>query len=75
MRGRPLSARAYLSATAAAGAAAFGLVWLWVALMPLAYLDPEYPAWLAKREMLARCDLGATLVVGARALPPTSCPS
>jgi hypothetical protein len=32
--------------------------------MPLAFLDPEYPAWLAKEQMLARCDLGQVLVVG-----------
>jgi len=32
--------------------------------MPLAFLDPEYPAWLAKEQMLARCDLGSLLVVG-----------
>ena len=32
--------------------------------MPLAYLDPEYPSWLAKRQMLGQCDLGDVLVVG-----------
>ena len=42
----------------------FALVWAWVALMPLAYLDPEYPAWLAKERMLASCDVGSVLVVG-----------
>ena len=38
--------------------------WVWVAEMPLAYLDPEYPSWLAKRQMLGQCDLGDVLVVG-----------
>ena len=32
--------------------------------MPLAFLEPEYPAWLAKERMLASCDLGTVLVVG-----------
>lgn len=32
--------------------------------MPLAFLDPEYPAWLAKERMLAQCDLGSLLVIG-----------
>jgi len=32
--------------------------------MPLAFLDPEYPAWLAKERMLARCDLGSVVIVG-----------
>ncbi len=31
---------------------------------PLAFLDPEYPAWLAKERMLASCDLGELVVVG-----------
>ena len=43
---------------------AFGIVWVWVAFVPLAFLDPEYPAWLAKQRMLARCDVGELLVVG-----------
>ena len=42
----------------------FALVWLWVAAMPLAYLDPEYPAWLAKRQMLRDCDIGDVLLLG-----------
>jgi len=42
----------------------FSLVWVWVALAPLAYLDPEYPAWVAKQHMLASCALGDLVVVG-----------
>jgi hypothetical protein len=63
-RHQPLSPRAYLAAFGLAGLAGFALIWAWVAMMPLAYLDPEYPAWLVKERMLARCDLGAVLVIG-----------
>ena len=59
-----MSPSTYLAAVALAGAAAFALIWAWVATVPLAFLDPEYPAWLAKEQMLARCDLGSLLVVG-----------
>jgi hypothetical protein len=56
--------RHYWIALLATLCVAFGIVWMWVAFFPLAYLDPEYPAWLAKQQMLARCDLGDLLVVG-----------
>jgi hypothetical protein len=42
----------------------FAAVWAWVVAMPLAFLDPEYPYWLAKQRMLAACDLGSVLVLG-----------
>ncbi len=42
----------------------FALIWAWVAFAPIAYLDPEYPAWLAKQQMLASCNLGDLIVVG-----------
>jgi hypothetical protein len=61
---RTLSARAYLGVLGLTGVGIFALVWVWVATMPLAFLDPEYPAWLAKERMLARCDVGPVLVVG-----------
>lgn len=54
----------YLATTAAAAAACFALVWIWVATMPLAYLDPEYPMWRAKQQMLRDCDLGEVLLIG-----------
>lgn len=44
--------------------AGFTLVWAWVAVMPLAFLDPEYPVWRAKLAMLRQCDLGDVLLVG-----------
>ena len=54
----------YLAVLAAVMATGFALVWVWVAAMPLAYLDPEYPVWRAKLAMLRRCDLGEVLIVG-----------
>ena len=54
----------YLALLALIASAGFALVWAWVAAMPLAYLDPEYPAWRAKLELLRRCDLGDVLLLG-----------
>ena len=45
-------------------AAALALLWLWVASAPLAFLDREYPSFLAKRIMLQGCDLGSIVVIG-----------
>jgi hypothetical protein len=59
-----MPARRYLAIAAAAMLGSFVVVWLWVATMPLAYLDPEYPAWLAKRQMLRHCDVGDVLLLG-----------
>lgn len=56
--------RAYLAVAALSAGCILALVWTWVVLMPLAFLDPEYPAWVAKQEMLARCDVGEAVVVG-----------
>ena len=56
--------RRYLAFTLATMLLSLGLVWAWVVLAPLAFLDPEYPAWLAKERMLASCDLGELVVVG-----------
>ena len=54
----------YLALQAATAAASFALVWAWIAVAPMAYLDPEYPVWRAKLAMLQRCDLGQVLIVG-----------
>jgi hypothetical protein len=59
-----LSLPRYLAVLAIVAAATVGLAWVWAAQMKLAYLDPEYPSWLAKRQLLERCDLGEVLVVG-----------
>jgi hypothetical protein len=62
--GESLQPQRYLFIAAATAALTFGLVWLYVAAAPLAFLDPEYPYWLAKQELLRRCDLGTVLVIG-----------
>jgi hypothetical protein len=54
----------YISTLLVSLALSFSLIWGWVAFAPLAYLDPEYPAWLAKQQMLASCNLGNLIVVG-----------
>jgi len=54
----------YLQILAATALASFALVWIWVATMPMAFMDPEYPAWRAKLVLLDRCDLGETVIVG-----------
>jgi hypothetical protein len=54
----------YLAILTGVMVAGFALVWAWVAAMPLAYLDPEYPVWRAKLAMLRHCDLGDVLLVG-----------
>ena len=59
-----LTPRRFLSLAALGFAASFGLVWLWVLTMPMAFLDPEYPSWRAKQDLLAACDLGEILVLG-----------
>ena len=61
---RTMSSVRYLVWLAASALLFFVGVWVWVAEMPLAYLDPEYPSWLAKRQMLGQCDLGDVVVVG-----------
>jgi hypothetical protein len=53
-----------LAVLGAAFAAGLAGAWLWVVGAPLAFLDPEYPYWRAKEEMLRRCDLGRVLVLG-----------
>ena len=54
----------YFTTLSATATLLFAALWLWIATVPLAYLDPEYPAWLAKQQMLQRCDLGDLLIVG-----------
>ncbi len=59
-----MSVQRYFAVLGLTAVVGFALVWAWVAAMPLAYLDPEYPAWRAKLDLLRRCDLGQVLVVG-----------
>ncbi len=59
-----LSPGGFLLNAGGAFAALLGLVWLWVLAMPLAFLDPEYPSWLAKQQLLAACDTRGLLILG-----------
>jgi hypothetical protein len=54
----------YLRLFALSAAVSFGLLWAWVAAVPMAYMDPEYASWRAKEVMLDRCDLGDVVVLG-----------
>ena len=42
----------------------FGVVWLYVALLPAGFLDDEYPRWAAKSEILQSCNLGDVVILG-----------
>jgi hypothetical protein len=55
---------AYLIRAAGGAVVGFLALWAWIAAAPLAYLDPEYPAWRAKREMILACDLGDLVILG-----------
>jgi hypothetical protein len=61
---KDLSPAAYLATLGLTAALALAAIWLFVAAMPLAFLDPEYPYWQAKLTLLDRCDIGTVLVVG-----------
>lgn len=54
----------YLTALGVTALVSFALIWGWIIAVPLAFLDPEYPAWLAKQRLLQGCDLGDLIVVG-----------
>ena len=43
---RSVSPGSFLFMVGGSAVLVFGLVWLWVLAMPIAFLDPEYPAWL-----------------------------
>ncbi len=58
------TARAYAAAMAAAALGSFLVLWAWIAFLPLAYLDPEYPFWRAKQELVRSCDLGDLIILG-----------
>nr|WP_294577839.1 hypothetical protein [uncultured Rhodopila sp.] len=54
----------YLRLILLSAAASFGLVWAWVAAMPMAFMEPEYAFWRAKQAMLDRCDIGQAIILG-----------
>ena len=60
----PGSMRRYLWIAAIALIASFAAVWLWVATMQMAYLDPEYAFWRARQDLVQSCDLGQMLILG-----------
>ena len=62
--GQTLSPRRYLLALGATAALTLTIFWLFVVAAPLAFLDPEYPYWVAKQELLQNCNLGTVLIVG-----------
>ncbi|MBW4022128.1 MAG: hypothetical protein HIU92_03180 [Proteobacteria bacterium] len=61
---REARARRFLRLCLTAFVLIFGLVWLYTATLPMAFLTRDYPAWIAKRHMLASCDLGSLAVFG-----------
>src|SRR5580658_7529761 len=63
-REQTLSPRRYLLALGATTALTLTIFWLFVVAAPLAFLDPEYPYWVAKQELLQNCNLGTVLIVG-----------
>lgn len=74
-----MRAGGYFTRVAAGAVVAFLTLWAWIAIAPLAYLDPEYPFWQAKREMIARCALGDLVILGdsrpAAGILPTALPT
>ena len=56
--------RRYAWIAAAAMIASLGAVWLWVATLKMAYLDPEYAFWRARQDLVRTCDLGGMLILG-----------
>ncbi len=63
-RSTGLSARAFLAWVLMTFIASFSCVWLYVATLPMAFLDRDYPLWIAKRTMLDECRLGTVSVFG-----------
>src|ERR1041384_7356107 len=62
-----LSPGRFLTLTLMTAGSLFGLIWLWVVAMPMAFLDPEYPAWRARQMLLANCDPGILILGDSRA--------
>jgi hypothetical protein len=59
-----ISARRYIAWLAGAFLTIFGLIWLYTATLPMAFLTRDYPSWLAKRAMLASCETGSIAFFG-----------
>ena len=54
----------YLRLLGLSAVLSFAMAWGWVAAVPMAFMDAEYPSWRAKQVMLDRCDLGDAIVLG-----------
>jgi hypothetical protein len=54
----------YLRLSGLSAILSFAVIWGWVAVMPMAFMDTEYISWRAKQIMLDRCDLGDVIVLG-----------
>jgi hypothetical protein len=63
-RSSGLSARAFLAWVFITFIVSFGFVWLYVATLPMAFLDRDYPLWIAKRTLLDECRLGTVSIFG-----------
>ena len=61
---RKVSGSAFLAWFGISFVVSFGLVWLYVAPMPMAFLSRDYPLWIAKRTMLDECRAGSVAVFG-----------
>lgn len=59
------SLRGFFSTLAGACIILVGCAWIWAANGRMWFLDPEYAMWQAKIEMVERCELGDTVVLGA----------
>jgi hypothetical protein len=59
-----LSPAAYLAALAAAALAFLGGAWIYVITMPMAFLESGYTAWVVKKDLLTRCDVGRVTILG-----------
>ncbi len=67
-----LTAPGFLAWFMLAFTVALGLIWIYVATVPMAFLSRDYPLWIAKRTMLDECRLGSVAVFGdSRALAAT----
>jgi hypothetical protein len=59
-----ISTRGFLVWFALSFLASFGLIWLYVAAMPMAFLTEDYAVWVGKRAMLNECRIGEVSVFG-----------
>ena len=69
---RDTSSAAFLAWFGIVFVVAFGIVWVYVATAPMAFLSRDYPLWVAKRTLMDECRLGSVLVFGdSRAMAAT----